>query len=88
MDPKAFIDTRTKRCMAQTLEEFEDKVERPVRALLTAEPVTAHQLEEIISDMDSVKRTIRKKIQALAADCLDLVPSDIQINGFEPVTRR
>lgn len=77
MDPKEFVETRTRRYMAQALEEFEDMIETPLRR--GDRPDSAA--------IDCVKRTFRRKLQALSSDCIDLMPSDLQINGFEPVRR-
>jgi metal-dependent amidase/aminoacylase/carboxypeptidase family protein len=89
MNPREFVDTRTKRCMAQTLEELEVKVEHPLQALVASgEPITPERLAAIVAEIDAVKRIYRKKIQALSSDCLDLMPSDLQINGYEPLARR
>ncbi len=89
MDSREFVETRTKRCMAQTLEDVERLIEQPLSRLIASdEPITAARLVEIVRDIDEVKRIYRKKIQALASDCLDLVPSELQINGYEPLVRR
>lgn len=64
--------------MAQALEEFEQHIEKPLA-------------DGRVPDADAiarVKAAFRKKLQTLASDCLDLMPSDLQINGFEPVVRR
>ena len=69
--------------MAQALEEFEREIEHPLRALAPGDPrVTA-----IVDRIDGVKRTFRKKLQTLASDCTDLMPSDVEINGLELVRR-
>ena len=74
--------------MAQTLQEFEDKVEKPLREVYSTLPSAASfAVADILYDCESVKRTIRKKLQAFGADCADLMPSDMQINAFEPVIR-
>lgn len=86
MEPRDFIEIRTKRYMAQALEEFEKQIEDPLRALAIAEP-SRHDLAAIVDRMDAVKRTFRKKLQTLASDCADLMPSDVQINAFELVRR-
>lgn len=88
MEPREFVDTRMKRCMAQMLEEFEQSVENPLReahGLLTG--ADARSIGKVLDNCDGVKRTIRKKLQAFGADCVDLMPSDVQINAFEPVIR-
>lgn len=87
MEPREFVETRTKRYMAQALEELEDRIERPLEALLVAEPIAQGELAVIVNDIQHVKATFRKKLQTLASDCLDLMPSDVQINAFEPVRR-
>ena len=69
--------------MAQALEEFEREIEHPLRALALGDP----RLTTVVNRIDPVKRTFRKKLQALASDCTDLMPSDVQINGFELVRR-
>lgn len=88
MDTREFVDTRTKRCMAQTLEELEERIEKPLQALISSgAPITVHHVARIVADVDQVKRIYRKKIQALASDCLDLMPRDLEINAYEPVRR-
>lgn len=87
MDPREFVDTRTRRYMAQALEEFEQAIEHPLRALVAADP-SRRDVASVVERIDGVKRTFRKRLQALATDCLDLIPSDLQINAFEPVVRR
>lgn len=86
MDPREFVETRTRRYMAQALEEFEERIEQPLDALRRAEP-SRSDIARIVEEVDGVKRTFRRKLQALAGDCIDLMPSDLQINGFEPVRR-
>jgi hypothetical protein len=89
MEPREFVDTRMRRCMAQTLQEFEQSVETPLRTLHgTLEGEPARHVAAILDDCDEVKRSYRKKLQAFAADCIDLMPSNVQINAFEPVVRR
>jgi hypothetical protein len=78
MEARDFVDRKKKRCMAQALEEFERRVEAPLRRGDTA---TA------LAGIPDVKRTFRKSIQALADDCADMMPSGVQINAFEPVVR-
>jgi hypothetical protein len=70
--------------MAQALDEFEREIEQPLDALLRrgdAIPEVVRVLEAI----PAVKRAFRKKLQALGTDCIDLMPSDMQINAFEPM---
>ncbi len=86
MDPKDYVDTRTKRYMAQALEEFERDIESPLRAAVSAEPYR-RDLAQVVENIEGVKRTFRKKLQALATDCLDIMPSDLSINAFELVRR-
>jgi hypothetical protein len=76
--------------MAQTLQEFETQVQEPLREVHASLPAgpAAHRVAGILRDSDEVKRTFRKKLQAFAADCVDLMPSDVDINAFEPVIRR
>jgi hypothetical protein len=83
MDSRAFVETRRKRCLAQTLEEFERRIESPLQALAPCDP----RIAAIVADIEPVKRLFRKKIQALASDCLDLMPSDLEINAVELVRR-
>jgi hypothetical protein len=88
MDPSEFVNTRMRRCMAQTLQEFEQQVEAPLREIhgtLTGAPALA--VAQVLEDCEKVKHTFRKKLQAFAADCADLMPSGVQINAFEPVRR-
>jgi hypothetical protein len=87
MDPSEFVDIRTRRYMAQALEEFERDIERPLRAAVSREPGRP-DIAAILSSVEGVKRTFRKKLQALGSDCKDLMDEGIQINGFEPVIRR
>lgn len=77
MDAKAFVDTRMKRLMAQTLEEFETVVELPAK--FGQQPTAA--------SIDAFKREFRKRLQAFATDVSDVMPGDVEINGFE-LTRR
>lgn len=86
MDPKEFIDTRTKRYMAQALEKFEQDIEGPLTAAIAREPRS--DLSDILASLPGVKREFRKKLQALGGDAIDLAPRDLQINGFEPIARR
>lgn len=86
MDPREFIEIRTRRYMAQALEEFEQRIEDPLRALSGREP-TASEIAAIVENIDGVKRTFRKKLQTLASDCADLMPRDIEINALELVRR-
>jgi hypothetical protein len=86
MEPREFIEIRTKRYMAQALEEFERQIEDPLRALVAAEP-SRRDVAMVVESIDGVKRTFRKKLQTLASDCADLMPSDVQINALELVRR-
>lgn len=63
--------------MAQALEEFEQLIETPL----------ARGRSVPDEDVQRVKRTFRRKLQTLASDCLDITPSDMQINAVE-LTRR
>jgi hypothetical protein len=83
MDPRTFVETRTRRYMAQALEEFERELERPLRKAALHDP----SLGAIVDSIDGVKSTFRKRLQALSGDCLDLIPAGTEINGFEPVRR-
>lgn len=76
MDKRAFVETRVRRYMAQTLEEFEVKLE----SRLPDDPELRQAAKE-------VKATIRKKMQTLGSDCIDIMPNDFEINGYEPVRR-
>lgn len=78
MDPRDFVERRTRRYMAQALEEFEQRIERPLQR--GAQPSAA--------DIEATKRAFRKRLQDLASDCIDLMPSDIEINAYEPIVRR
>lgn len=86
MDPRQFVENRTRRYMAQALEEFENRVEHPLARIAAGEP-TRHDIAAIVSDIDGVKRTFRKKLQALGTDCIDLIPTDVEINAVELVRR-
>lgn len=86
MNPKQFVETRTKRYMAQALEDFERDIEGPLRRAALVEP-RRPDLDAIVAGIEPTKRSFRKKLQALGADCTDLVPANIEINGFEPVRR-
>jgi hypothetical protein len=70
--------------MAQALEEFEKQIEQPLTVLARSEPRAA----AIVANVDGVKREFRRKLQTLASDCLDLMPSDVEINALELVSRR
>jgi hypothetical protein len=72
--------------MAQALEDFELRIEDPLRALSIAEP-ERRDIASIVEQCDNVKRTFRKKLQTLASDAADLVPRDIEINALELVRR-
>lgn len=69
--------------MAQALEELEVKLEEPLRRLAQTDP----SARAILADVDGVKRTFRRKIQTLASDCIDLMPSDLEINALELIRR-
>jgi hypothetical protein len=84
VDPRHYVETRTKRYMAQALEEFEREIERPLIAAAKEHP----ELDAIVGRIPGVKSTIRKRLQTLGSDCLDLIPPGTQINGFEPIVRR
>lgn len=74
--------------MAQALEEFEERLEKPLVALLDSlGDDNAADVRTLRDGIEPVKRTFRKKIQALSNDCTDLMPTGLQINGYEPVTR-
>lgn len=83
MDPREFVETRTKRYMAQALEELEVKIEQPLRQLAE----TNSDAAAIAAEIDGVKRTFRKRLQSLASDCIDLMPSGLEINALELVRR-
>ena len=89
MNPREFVDIRMRRCMAQTLEELEKQVEQPLRELhgSLSNGATARHIGRIVDDIDGVKRTFRKRLQAFGSDCADVMPSDVEINGFEPIRR-
>ena len=86
MDPSEFVDTRTKRYMAQALEELEREIEQPLRHAQATSPRA--DIAAVLDRVPGVKRTFRRKLQALGADCKDLMDEGIQINGFEPIIRR
>jgi hypothetical protein len=86
MEPREFIEIRTRRYMAQALEEFEKQIEDPLRAILVTEP-SRGDVAAVLERVDGVKRTFRKKLQTLDSDCADLMPSDVQINALELVRR-
>lgn len=73
--------------MAQALEQFEQDIEEPLKAAVRAEPYR-RDLADIVENIDGVKHTFRKRLQQLASDCIDLMPADLSINGFEPVATR
>lgn len=77
MDAQQFVDTRMKRLMAQTLEEFEDVVEKPLD--------TGRRID--ISKLTDFKSKFRKRLQAFATDVSDVMPRDVEINGYEPIRR-
>ena len=88
MDPSTFVNTRLRRTMAQTLLEYEQSIEQPLRELHgRATGQTKRDLARVLDDSDSVKRTIRRKLQAFASDCIDLMPDDVEINATELVRR-
>lgn len=79
--------------MAQALEEFEREIEAPLeRAVARGE--RREDIAIVASHVQGVKRCFRKALQALSSDCLEVMgmagvsPGDIQINAYEPVTRR
>jgi hypothetical protein len=76
--------------MAQMLEEFEERMEVPLGNLHASLPAgpAAHSISGILLNAEGVKRTFRRKLDAFAADCADLMPSDVEINAFEPIIRR
>lgn len=86
MEPREYVETRTKRYMAQALEEFEERLEVPLRAHLDGD--TSPGARAVLAGVEPAKRAFRKKIQALGADCRDVMPKDVQINGYEPLTTR
>jgi hypothetical protein len=90
MEPREFVETRMRRCMAQTLQEFEEQIEQPLRDLHATLPTAGarQRVGAILASSEAVKRTFRKKLQAFAADCIDLMPADVEINAFEPIVRR
>lgn len=88
MESKEFVEILMRRCMAQTLEDFEQRIETPLRELRGAtNGANRHRVGRIIDDCDQVKRTIRKKIQGFESDLLRLIPADLEINAVELVRR-
>lgn len=87
MESKEFVEILMRRCMAQTLEEFEQQVETPLRELhgTLSNGATARHLGRILDGCDEVKRTFRKKIQGFETDCLALIPRDLEINAVQLV---
>lgn len=81
MDRGEYVETRRKRYLAQTLEEFENTVEK---LLDQAAPHLPPALRiELSAAVETHKATVRRKIQALATDCADLMAhSDTAFNGF------
>lgn len=63
--------------MAQTLEEFEETVEKP---LASGRRISTEAVE-------AFKRQFRKRLQAFATDVSDVMPTDVEINGYEPIRR-
>lgn len=88
MDPREYVETLKKRVMAQTLEELELRIEAPLRTLAKSDRITPAQLTAIVEDIDHHKRAFRKRLHVFASDCLHLMPTDIEINAYEPVIRR
>lgn len=81
MDRGEYVETRRKRYLAQTLEEFEETVEK---AIERAAPHLPPNLRiELAAAIANHKATVRRKIQALATDCADLMAhGDSALNGF------
>lgn len=86
MDTRQYVETRVKRTLAQTLEEFEERLERPLRELLAED--TSPAARRVLDGIEPTKRAFRKKVQALGKDCQDVMSEDVQINGYEPLTTR
>lgn len=71
MDKGNYVETRRKRYLAQTLEEFEKTVEVVLeKAAPHLPPPLRVELTETVSRH---KATVRRKFQALATDCADLM---------------
>lgn len=80
MDRREFVETRRKRYLAQTLEEFEEKIERHLD--LTEDP-------ELRDWVASFKATVRRKFAAFETDVIDVMGEDpsVQINGVATAFR-
>ena len=92
MESKTYIERLTRRYMAQALDEYERRIERPlkdhVRQLEDMGHVSAPRAAAILGDSEDVRRRIRGKFMALGGDCADLMPGTLEINAYEPVRRR
>lgn len=69
MDRAGYVERRTKRCMAQILENFERDIERRLP------PEVAQEF----------KVTVRRKVGALGADCIELLElqeTAEELNGY------
>jgi hypothetical protein len=94
MDPRQYVDTRVKRYMAQCLEEFEKEIELPLRearAMVFAagdDVGLSKCLQQAVNGIEPTKRAIRKRLQTLGSDCLDIMPDGLHINGYEPIITR
>lgn len=79
MDRREFVETRRKRYLAQTLEEFEEKVEKQVDL---SDP-------DVAAKIASFKATVRRKFQAFETDVIDVMGEDpsVQINGVATAFR-
>lgn len=79
--------------MAQALEEFEREIEKPLERAV-ARGDRREDIAIITSHVQSSKRNVRKALQALRDDCLEIMDlagvrrGDIEINAYEPVLRR
>lgn len=81
MDRGEYVETRRKRYLAQTLEEFEESVEKLVEEAAPHLPPALRI--ELSAAIERHKATVRRKIQALATDCADLMNhSGLSLNGF------
>jgi hypothetical protein len=86
MDPRKFVEIRTRRYVAQALDEFERRVETPLVRAASVEPCRA-DLAAIVADVERVKRTVKKRFYFLGDDCVDLMPESLEINAVELVRR-
>lgn len=81
MDRGEYVETRRKRYLAQTLEEFENTVEAKIEE--AAQHLPPPLRIELSAAVEAHKATVRRKIQALATDCVDLMAhSNTTFNGY------